>query len=101
MTPEEAFKLVSSADKWVVSQTGKHLSDIHKAIMQQLLEGKKLNEVRFLRYKSSSIQREYAQKLWRLLEQVTDENSVGVINLKAVLEKLQDCQFNGLNSENS
>ncbi|MBD2294736.1 hypothetical protein H6G06_14910 [Anabaena sphaerica FACHB-251] len=89
MTAEEALKLIELADNWVVAKTGEPLSDVQKAIIQQILEGKKLKDVEVVGYANSSIQREYAPKLWRLLEDVTGEKKVGVKNLQVVIERLQ------------
>ena len=89
MTAEEALKLVELANSWVFAKLEENLSDIQKAIIQQILEGQKLKNIEFLGYANSSIQREYAPKLWRLLEEVTGDEKVGVKNLQVILERLQ------------
>ncbi|AFW95069.1 TPR repeat-containing protein [Anabaena sp. 90] len=89
MTAEEALKLVEVANSWVFAKLEENLSDIQKAIIQQILEGQKLKNIEFLGYANSSIQREYAPKLWRLLEEVTGDEKVGVKNLQVILERLQ------------
>ncbi|MBD2625430.1 tetratricopeptide repeat protein [Trichormus variabilis] len=89
MTAEEALKLLKLVDNWVFEKTIENLSDIQKAIIQQTLEGKKLKDIELVGYANSSIQREYAPKLWKLLEKVTGEKKVGVKNLQVVLERLQ------------
>ena len=54
MTAEEALKLVELANSWVFAKLEENLSDIQKAIIQQILEGQKLKNIEFLVYFSES-----------------------------------------------
>ncbi len=88
MTSEEILSYVKFADELVSSKTGKGLKDIEKAIIQQILAGKRLKEISFPGYTSGTIQQEFAYKLWKLLSVVTGQK-VTMKTLPFVLEKLQ------------
>ncbi|MBW4676749.1 MAG: NACHT domain-containing protein [Desmonostoc geniculatum HA4340-LM1] len=92
MTSEEILSYVKFADELVSSKTGKGLKDIEKAIIQQILAGKRLKEISFPGYTSGTIQQEFAYKLWKLLSVVTGQK-VTMKTLPFVLEKLQKQQL--------
>lgn len=89
MDADEALKLVEFADNLVFEKTGNHLKDIEQEVLQQVLEGKLLKQVRCETHSNGYIQKFIARDLWKLLSQVTAKK-VGKKNVQQVLEKLHD-----------
>lgn len=87
MVDTEVLKLIQLADTWMAQQTGEHLNDVQKTILQQALAGNKLKDIHVPGYSNNTIQREIAPKLWKRLSQVIGEK-VRIKSVRLVLERL-------------
>ncbi|WP_044170003.1 AAA-like domain-containing protein [Kamptonema formosum] len=88
MADAEVLKLVELADNWIGKKTGEVLDDAQKAILRQALAGQRLKDIQVTGYTGSTVQREIAPKLWKLLSQVTGKR-VSIKTVRLVLEGLR------------
>lgn len=87
MADPEVVELLKRADSWITQKKGKGLADVQKAILQQVLEGHRLKDIKVSGYSPSTVKQEIAPKLWKLLSEVT-EKPVRIRTVRLVLEGL-------------
>ena len=76
------------ADQLVSSQTGDHLDDIQKAVIQGVLQRQNYKEIAKSCQRSESRVRNVAHQLWKLLSEQLDED-INKNNFRSTLERLQ------------
>lgn len=87
MDAEKISELIKVANALVRLKTGKDLTDVQKSILQQVMSGKRLKDIRVTGYSESTVQRVFCPKLWELLSDATG-NKVRINTVEVVLNKL-------------
>ena len=80
-------ELLNTANAQVLEKTGQPLSEVQLSILQQVLDGKRLNETHIVGYTDGTIQRNLTPKLWRLLTHVIGQ-PVAARTVRIILEKV-------------
>lgn len=76
------LEMISIANELVLANQGQPLTTVQEEILKQALEGKKLQQIQITGYEQSTIQRQFASKLWKLIGE-----DVSIKNLRLTLEK--------------
>ncbi|NJO30280.1 MAG: tetratricopeptide repeat protein [Richelia sp. SL_2_1] len=73
----------------VLAKTGNSLKDVQKIILEQVLEGKKLKNIRVTGYSDNTVQRVFCPRLWELLSDAT-EQKIRINTVRLTLENIQN-----------
>lgn len=82
-------ELIKTADALVLAKTGNSLKDVQKIILEQVLEGKKLKNIRVTGYSDNTVQRVFCPRLWELLSDAT-EQKIRINTVRLTLENIQN-----------
>ncbi|MEB3218994.1 MAG: AAA family ATPase [Nostocales cyanobacterium 94392] len=80
-------ELIKTADALVLAKTGNSLKDVQKIILEQVLEGKKLKNIRVTGYSDNTVQRVFCPRLWELLSDAT-EQKIRINTVRLTLENI-------------
>lgn len=83
---EKISELIKVADALVLPKTARCLTDVQKCILQQVLQGKKLKDIKVTGYSDSTVQRVFCPKLWELLSDATGEK-IRINTVELILNK--------------
>lgn len=83
---DQIARLLVFADECVCAKLDQPLSEVHKIILEQALQGKKLKEIVVGRYSANVVERDFAPKLWKLLSLAIGQK-VGIKNVRLLLEE--------------
>lgn len=82
-------ELIKTADALVLAKTGNSLKDIQKSILEQVLEGKKLKNIRVTGYSDNTVQRVFCPRLWELLSDAI-RKKIRINTVKITLENIHN-----------
>ncbi|AFY34372.1 tetratricopeptide repeat protein [Calothrix sp. PCC 7507] len=75
MSNEKISELIRVANTQVFSKTGRKLNNVQECILEQVLEGQKLKDIRVTGYSDGTVQRVFCPKLWELLSDATGKKA--------------------------
>ncbi|MGG6270511.1 NB-ARC domain-containing protein [Leptolyngbya sp. AN03gr2] len=73
MTPEQITEILETANQSVIAKKAKALTEIEYRILEQVLQGKSLSQIKIPGYADTTVQRVFCPKLWELLSEVVGE----------------------------
>ncbi|WAL61366.1 AAA family ATPase [Thermocoleostomius sinensis] len=89
MSISEILELIEIADECLSVATGKTLTIHQKEILKQVIDGRKLKEVRLEGYSDLTVQRLFCPELWKLLSEATGQK-VSIRTVPLVLKNLKN-----------